>query len=194
MRRDQYLSYDEMWRLREDAESRSKDSEADMLAWMVVDLALQTGLRVAEMTLIKPRDIDFDREFIRVWRVKKRDKLKADLVPLSKTLAAHLREHIKWLEDGCRHPWTDTLWPGQRGPWSRRGLQQAWDRACSRVGIKLSIHGARHTIATHMLRTTGNLRMVQKQLGHCSPAITAKHYADVPLEDMIKTLDGLFER
>ena len=55
-----------------------------------------------------------------------------------------------------------------------------------------SIHSARHTVAVHLLRKTSNLRMVQKQLGHASPATTANLYADVRFEDMQEGLSGLY--
>ena len=84
---------------------------------------------------------------------------------------------------------------GKRGPLTARGLQQRWKRAIRHAGLpdELSIHSARHTIAVHMLKRTGNLRMVQKQLGHASPATTANMYADVSFEDMQNALNGLYE-
>ena len=47
-------------------------------------------------------------------------------------------------------------------------------------------------MAVHLLRKTGNLRMVQKQLGHCNPTTTANMYADVTFEDMRDGVDGLY--
>jgi len=44
----------------------------------------------------------------------------------------------------------------------------------------------------HLLRKTGNLRQVHKQLGHSSPTITAAMYADVTFEDMQDGLSGLY--
>jgi integrase len=38
----------------------------------------------------------------------------------------------------------------------------------------------------------GNLRLVQKQLGHASPATTANMYADISLEDMQNGVTGLY--
>lgn len=58
---------------------------------------------------------------------------------------------------------------------------------------ELSNHTARHTLAVHLLRRTGNLRQVQKQLGHASPVTTANMYADVAFEDMQAGLNGLYE-
>ena len=56
----------------------------------------------------------------------------------------------------------------------------------------LSIHSARHTLAVHLLKKKGNLRMVQKQLGHASPTTTAAMYADVSFEDMQEGPNGLY--
>ncbi len=51
-----------------------------------------------------------------------------------------------------------------------------------------SIHCARHTLAVHLLKKTGNLRQVQKQLGHTSLVTTANMYADVSDEDIRPSL------
>jgi len=45
----------------------------------------------------------------------------------------------------------------------------------------------------HLLKKTGNLRMVPKQLGHhTTPAVTANLYADVSFEDMPAELIGVY--
>jgi site-specific recombinase XerD len=87
------------------------------------------------------------------------------------------------------------LFLGKRGRLTAQGLQRIWKAAIKRAGLpkELSIHCARHTIAVHLLRKTGNLRQVQKQLGHASPAITANMYADVSFEDMQTGLNGLYQ-
>ena len=58
---------------------------------------------------------------------------------------------------------------------------------------ELSIHAARHSLAVFLLKKTGNLRLVQKQLGHSSPVTTATMYADVPFDDMQSGLSGLYD-
>ena len=87
------------------------------------------------------------------------------------------------------------LFVGSRGVLTSRGLQQIWKVAVKRAGLpdELSIHSARHTIAVQLLKKTGNLRQVQKQLGHASPATTANMYADITFEDMQNGLNGLYQ-
>jgi len=75
-----------------------------------------------------------------------------------------------------------------------RGLQQLFKAALKRAGLPatLSIHSARHTMAVHMLKRTGDLRAVQKALGRSSPAVTANFYADISFEDMQDAMTGLY--
>ena len=86
------------------------------------------------------------------------------------------------------------LFVGGRGKLTAQGLQRIWKAAVKRAGLpkEITIHCARHTIAVHLLKKTGNLRQVQKQLGHSSPATTANMYADISFEDMQNGLNGLY--
>jgi len=87
------------------------------------------------------------------------------------------------------------LFVGGRGPLTAQGLQQIWKLAVKEAGLpkELSIHSARHTLAVHLLKKTSNLRQVQKQLGHSSPATTANMYADISFADMQEGLNGLYD-
>jgi site-specific recombinase XerC len=47
--------------------------------------------------------------------------------------------------------------------------------------------------SVHLLKKTGNLRQVQKQLGYAFPATTANMYADISFEDMQNGVTGLYQ-
>ena len=84
----------------------------------------------------------------------------------------------------------------KRGPLKASGLAQLWLKEVERAGLDTtsrSIHSARHTMAVHLLKKTGNLRMVQKQLGHASPVTTANMYADVSFDDMKSGVENLYD-
>ena len=184
--RTKYMSADEVSQLRQSA-AFGASNKTGIRAWMVVDLALSTGLRVSEMTLIQIEDIDLERGLINVTRLKRRQKTKEPLA-IGEALVNHLRRFIGSRDSG-------SLFIGERGPLTAQGLQRIWYKAIELAGLpkELSIHSARHTIAVHLLKKTGNLRQVQKQLGHASPATTANMYADVSFEDMQSGLNGLYE-
>ena len=165
------------------------------LAWAVVDTALSTGLRVAEMAALRVGDVDLKRHCLRVTRLK-RAKPSTESLAIPPELAEHLRDFIAWKANVGDDTGRDSrLFAGKRGPLTAQGLQQIWRKAVARAGLpkELSIHSARHTVAVHLLSKTKNLRQVQKQLGHASPATTANMYADVSFDEMQNGMAGLYE-
>ncbi len=192
--RNKYMDMKEVKQLRTVTEARKiTDLKAGRIggvrAWMLVDLALSTGLRVSEMAALKIKDIDFKRSCLSVFRLKRKKRIKETLA-LGKDIALHLKEYIADMELKKA-----SLFLGSRGPLTAQGLQRIWKRSVKLAGMpkELSIHSARHTIAVHLLRKTGNLRQVQKQLGHASPATTANMYADISFEDMQNGVTGLYQ-
>lgn len=192
--RTKYLSTEEIKQLRTVAEARAiVDLKAGriggVLGWMVIDLALSTGLRVSEIAALKIKDVDLKRGCLLVVRVKRKKKSREALA-IGKELIQHLKDYLAWTDRK-----SGALFVGSRGALTAQGLQVIWKKAVKRAGLpkELSIHCARHTIAVHLLKKTGNLRQVQKQLGHASPATTANMYADISFEDMQGGLNGLYE-
>ncbi len=206
MDRTKYLSAEEVERLRTVTEAEcitdlKHGRRRGPLAWMVVDLALATGLRVSEIAALKLGDVDLKRKLLTITRKKKREKKAThESLAIDSELVEHLREYMV----NQRQPSdkSDSLWigKGKYGALTAQGLQLLWYGAAKRAGLVdaegeplYSIHCARHTLATHLLERTGNLRQVQQQLGHSSPAITAR-YAQVTDERMREGLEGLYAR
>jgi integrase len=65
---------------------------------------------------------------------------------------------------------------GQRYPLTRGGVQTYWQRLRRQSGVVgFRFHDLRHDFATKLLRETGNLRLVQKALGHASIKTTTRY-------------------
>lgn len=191
MDRTKYLDEKEVRQLRTVTEATAildnrKGRIRGARTWMLVDLALSTGLRVSELAALQVKDVDIRRSCLVVVRRKKK-KAKAESLAIGKELSKHLKDYIGSRKSGA-------LFVGGRGKLTAQGLQQIWKVAVKQAGLpkELSIHSARHTLATHLLKKTNNLRQVQKQLGHSSPATTANLYADVSFADMQDGLTGLY--
>jgi len=197
--REKYMDADEVNRLITVTEARAiVDLKAGrvsgVLAWMVIDTALSTGLRVSEMARLTVGDVDLKRNALKVWRHKRKPH-RRETMAISPEYTAHLKEFIEWKKlVGQTTGKAAPLFVGKRGPLTEYGLQQIWKRAVELTGLpkELSIHSARHTVAVHLLKKTGNLRQVQKQLGHASPATTANMYADVTFDDMREGMARLY--
>ena len=65
---------------------------------------------------------------------------------------------------------------------------------CVRRPFEVGGSGFRFRCGLVNLSVDGNLRQVQKQLGHASPATTANMYADISFEDMQEGVNGLYEQ
>ncbi|OXN01615.1 tyrosine-type recombinase/integrase [Bifidobacterium vansinderenii] len=67
--------------------------------------------------------------------------------------------------------------PSKDGNW--------FSAACDRAGVpRMTMHDLRHTAASLMVRSGANVKLVQRQLGHKSAAMTLDVYADLFVEDL----------
>jgi len=121
------------------------------------------GLRVSEVTHLRVRDVDGQRMMLRVEQGKGRQDR---YVMLSHKLLAVLREY--WTTYKTRH-W---LFAGQNPerPLTRAAVHKFFHKARLKAGItkKVSVHGLRHSFATHLLESGVNIRKIQLLLGHRS--------------------------
>ena len=71
---------------------------------------------------------------------------------------------------------------------SYESLRAAWKRACARAGISdLRIHDLRHTAATRMALSTGNVFLVQALTGHKTLKMLER-YVNVSADDVVKVM------
>jgi integrase len=162
------------------------------MRYMLVDLALYSGLRVAELAALALGDLALKAE--NPYLVVRNGKGgRRRTVYLDNELVRHLKSYIKHhlIDPDPLAP----LFPGRGGRHCQPiTLMKSFKRAIKEAGLPghYSIHCARHTYATFLLHDTGNLRYVQKQLGHAQISMTAL-YADVLPEENGK-LANMIER
>jgi len=125
-----------------------------------------TGLRCAELTHLKIRDIDSRRMVLHVQGGKGR---KDRDVMLSPKLLDELRQHWHRLRRKPR-VW---LFPGNQDhggdqPIDTKTVWHACQNAVQRAGLKKAVHPhtLRHCFATHLLEAGADLRTIQILLGH----------------------------
>jgi integrase/recombinase XerD len=147
-----------------------------------------SGLRVAEATQLKPRDIDARRQVLWVRQGKGR-KDRQTLLP------AKLLELLRWYWKAERPG--DWLFPGRdrTRPVSPKAVYLACRDAAQVAGIQKPVHPhlLRHAFATHLLESGVNLRTIQLLLGHANLESTARYLqvADVAIRSTPSPLDAL---
>ena len=139
-----------------------------------LSVAYGAGLRAAEVTALKVRDIDSARMLLRVERGKGGQYRNA-MLPAG--LLALLREWWKvGRQEGVMHT-EGWLFPGQHylKPLSTRQMHRVVVEAGQAAGIdkRIGPHTLRHCFATHLLEDGVDVRVIQALLGHARLDTTA---------------------
>lgn len=146
--------------------------------WMIVNLALRTGLRVSEIAALDCGDISPTSSFP-VLFVRNGKGGKTRIVEIDGEVASDIRWFLEW-KKGIGEETTENspLFVSGRSRQRRyttRGLEKLFKRVVSAAGIKKrnNIHMARHTYASHLVSRTGqDWNFVKNQLGHSSIEVT----------------------
>lgn len=150
--------------------------------WALIDLALFSGLRVGEICQLKIGDLcmEENRSYI-IVRCGKGSRQR--VVYIDNPLSEHLRWFIEFKNYGLLQPNTpdSPLFMNRTGGHCQIiTLEKSVKKAITVAGLpqRYSVHSLRHSYATFLLHDSGDLRFVQKQLGHTSLTMTTL-YADV---------------
>lgn len=164
--------------------------------WFMVELGLNTGLRVEEMRELKCEDLHIqeDRSSLSV-RKGKGNKPRA--VHINEEFKNTCKWFLKWKQKhGQGIQREDYLFTSLNGNHlCKRTLQKAFKRCVLLAGLDsyYSIHCLRHTYGSHLyLASKHNLRLVQEQLGHSSVRIT-EVYASLMNSDAKKAVERLYK-
>jgi integrase len=155
------------------------------IRYMLVHLALNSGLRVSEIAKLKIQDVKLSIKAPYIF-VRNGKRGKSRDVYIDRELTKHLQEFIlqkkNWNQStGPEAP----LFSGHGGQHlTTTALYISFKQAVRVAGLRndLTVHSARHGYATLLYYITKDLRAVQKQLGHSSLNMTSL-YADIMPEE-----------
>jgi site-specific recombinase XerD len=194
-----FLSRSEVEALRAFALRRVKQSRwrrrSRVMEWIVMELALNTGLRVREIAWLRCGDLFIQPEGGSVL-VRQGKGNKSRLVKFGRSMARTLERYLEWkAKRGERTEAQSPLLLSSHTSrtLTSRALQKMFTRLARQLAIEgHSFHTLRHTYATHLHRASGNnLRLVQKQLGHASIR-TTQVYAGVFDEETERAVNNLY--
>jgi integrase/recombinase XerD len=165
------MSRDEMKRLLAVAGS--------LKARIMLSLSYGCGLRAGEVVRLKVKHIDTAQKVIRVEQGKGR---KDRQVMLSRDTLNLLRRWWKMrpARGDAGMPLEERfLFPGRKAgePMSTRQLSRLFHKAAEAAGITkgVTLHGLRHSFATHLFERGTHLLTLQALLGHSKPETTARY-------------------
>jgi integrase/recombinase XerC len=157
----------------------------------LLELIYSSGLRLAEVVGLDLGDIDWSEAMLRV--TGKGNKMR-DLPVGSQALAA-----LKaWLPERelYTQPDVSALFTTQRGSRiSHRAVQMRLQQISIKQGMDNPVHPhmLRHSFASHMLESSGDLRLVQELLGHANIS-TTQVYTHLDFQHLAKVYDQAHPR
>jgi len=155
------LTEDEQERLLQQPNPRYPTGERNQT---MLNLMLNTGLRLAEVTALKWRDLDLTTGKLMVRQGKGAKDRALWIAETDIDRLRSLRERQAEQCDKCEHVFA-TL---DGKPLGHRYVQRMVARYARKAGIdkNVSPRTLRHSFATDLYRETSKIRLVQKVLGH----------------------------
>jgi len=157
----------------------------------ILELLYSSGLRLSELTGLALEDVSFRDATIRVTGKGGKTRV----VPVGSYALAALKD---WL--AARAPLAP---PGERAMFvardgarlSARSVQVRLKRWGLKLGLSANVHphALRHSFASHLLQSSGDLRAVQDMLGHASIS-TTQVYTHLDFQHLAKVYDAAHPR
>ncbi len=157
----------------------------------VMELLYSSALRLAELTHLNCGDVDFADQTVTV--LGKGNKTR--IVPVGRLALTALR---RWLNVRARiaKEGEKALFVSRRGGRIGRRVVQAriayWGRRQG-IAVRVHPHMFRHSCATHLLESSGQLREVSEFLGHASLSTTGI-YTHLDVSHLAKVYDATHPR
>lgn len=157
----------------------------------IMELLYSSGLRLAELVGLDVSGLDLADRTVRVLGKGS----KARIVPVGTEAAAALTQ---WLRErgAIARPGETALFVGRRGNrLGRRAVQSRVAYWARRQGLSSRVypHLFRHSFASHLLESGGDLRGVQELLGHADIA-TTQIYTHLDFQHLARIYDAAHPR
>ena len=136
----------------------------------MLELTYSSGLRLSELCALAVNDVDLEAGLVKVLGKGR----KVRVVPVGR----HARDAVRaWLPARAElaDPGQSALFVSRRGRRiSARTVQARFAKRAmeSGIGVHVHPHMLRHSFATHLLESSGDLRAVQELLGHADIGTT----------------------
>ena len=157
----------------------------------IMELLYSSGLRLAELIGADLSDLDLHEGLITVTGKGRKTRI----VPVGREALKAVADWLKVRGDLAK-PGDKSLFVGPRGgPLSPRTVQARLKRWGMARGVQQGVHPHlfRHSFASHVLESSGDLRAVQELLGHANIS-TTQIYTHLDFQHLAKTYDAAHPR
>ncbi|MDN3638123.1 tyrosine recombinase XerC [Simiduia curdlanivorans] len=171
--------------------SFNSDNEHSARDRALLELTYSSGLRLAELANLNLTDLDLADATVTVTGKGRKTRI----LPVGRLAKAALQQ---WLKERGQFTSGDqpALFVSSRGTRiSHRRIQQLFHAYSLQQSLDKSVHPhmLRHSFASHMLESSGDLRAVQELLGHANIA-TTQIYTHLDFQHLAKVYDQAHPR
>ena len=159
----------------------------------LAELLYSSGLRLSEVCQLEVQDLDLKERTCRV--LGKGNKTR--IVPVGKKAIQAIRDWMIYRSElkATKETSSDAIFLNNKGNRiSARSIQLMLEKLCLQRGIPgINPHMLRHSFASHVLESSGDLRAVQEMLGH-SDIGTTQIYTKLDFQHLSKVYDKAHPR
>jgi hypothetical protein len=158
-------------------------------------LALNAGLRNAEIRHMRWKQVDFNKQFLAVGK-SKTEAGEGRTIPLNGPLLDALQEHAEWYR--LRFGKIEADW--YLFPFGRANhldptrpittIKTAWRNARKRAGVTGRLHDSRHTLITELAESGAGDQTIMDIAGHVSRQML-KHYSHIRMQAKRAALEAV---
>lgn len=159
----------------------------------ILELLYSSGLRLAELQGLTVKDIDFNRQLLRITGKGNKTRIVPFGSQAKQSLIDWLKIYRIWQGNFTAE---SAVFISQRGhALTPRQIENRVKLQAQRAGVNIDLHPhlLRHCFASHMLSASGDLRSVQEMLGH-SNLSTTQIYTHVDFDQLAKVYDQAHPR
>jgi len=136
-------------------------SKKDPRTYALVEILLQTGMKIGELANLQVADIDFDRNLI---KIRPYGKTPAREIPLTSSLKKAISKYLK-TRPKAKSPFLFIT--RNQKPLLIRNIRQIIDRCFQQIGIeKATVNDFRNTFIAYQLQKGVSIEYVAKVVGH----------------------------
>ena len=158
----------------------------------IFELFYSSGLRLSELTGLAPADINFGDATVRVTG----KGAKTRVVPVGSHALNAVQAWLKQRAPLIKADSGNALFVNHKGTrLSPRAIQYRMKSWALKLGLASDVHPhvLRHSFASHVLQSSGDLRAVQEMLGHASIS-TTQIYTHLDFQYLAKVYDAAHPR
>ena len=185
----------QMLALAKDSSARKSGSPA---IYAALTLALNAGMRDAEIRRLTWEQVDFEKQFLTVGKAKT-DGGEGRTIPLNSSLLSVLLDHSRWYTRrfGMMRPtWYLFSFGKSKHLDPTRPmttLKTVWQNIKAKAGIIGRWHDTRHTLVTELAESGAGDQTIMDIAGHVSRQMLAR-YSHIRMEAKRKALEGIVSK